>query len=46
MPFVAYGPVMALRVAAKDELPSSASVTLHVAVGTEPLMYDVPPVTP
>src|SRR5687767_13474792 len=37
---------MRLNVAAKDEGPSSASVTLHVAAGTEPLGYDAPPVTP
>src|SRR5665811_219647 len=37
---------MALGVAANELLPSSASVTLHVAAGTEPLSYDAPPVTP
>src|SRR5450756_1363499 len=37
---------MALSVAANELLPSSASVTLQVAAGTEPLSYDAPPVTP
>src|SRR5665647_954267 len=37
---------MALSVAANALLPSSASVTLQVAAGTEPLSYDAPPVTP
>jgi hypothetical protein len=45
-PSEAYGPEIALRVAAKDEFPSSASVTLHVAAGTDPLLYVAPPVTP
>ena len=36
IPSLAYGPVIALSVAAKDELPSSASVTWQVAAGTEP----------
>ena len=46
MPSDAYGPVTVLSVAANDELPSSVSVTWQVAAGTEPLLYDVPPVTP
>src|SRR5215218_8733705 len=37
---------MALRVAAKDELPSSASVTWHVAEGTDPLLYEAAGSTP
>jgi hypothetical protein len=46
IPSDAYGPEIALSVAANDEFPSSASVTLHVAAGTEPLLYVAPPVTP
>ena len=31
------GPVTALSVAGKEELPSSASVTWHIVTGTDPL---------
>ena len=37
IPSAALSPLTALNVAAKDELPSSASVTWHVAAGTDPL---------
>src|SRR5687767_14122900 len=37
---------MALRGAAKEEVPSSVSVTWLVAAGTEPLSYEAPLVTP
>ena len=46
IPSEEYGPERAVRVAGKDELPSSASVTLHMAAGTEPLSYELPFVTP
>src|SRR5215211_8971155 len=46
MPSLAYGPVTALSVAGNEEFPSSASVTWQVAFGTEPLLYNAPPVTP
>jgi hypothetical protein len=36
IPSLAYGPETALSVAGNEELPSSASVTSQVAVGTEP----------
>jgi hypothetical protein len=36
MPSAASGPVTALKVAAKELLPSSGSVTSQVATGTEP----------
>src|SRR4051794_4861492 len=38
MPSDAYVPVIALSSAANELGPSSASVTWHVAVGTEPLL--------
>src|SRR5688572_25188715 len=46
IPSLSYGPLTALIVAANDELPSSASVTSQVAVGTDPLLYSAPSVTP
>src|SRR5450830_1716774 len=46
MPSDAYEPVMSLSVAANEVSPSSASVTLHMATGTDPLLYVAPPATP
>src|SRR5450830_157876 len=46
MPSEAYCPVTTLKVAGDEEFPSSASVTSHVADGTEPWSYDAPAATP
>src|SRR5450756_49413 len=46
MPSDALSPVIALSVAANERMPSSVSLTLQVAAGTDPLLYVAPPATP